>query len=176
MDRNLHAPYIAQVAVTYERQLPGNTTMSLTYSNSRGVRVLRSRNINAPLTGTYNPLDANSGVRPGVGGNVYLYEASGFFRQTQVLANWNTRLNRNLSLLGYYVWGKAYSDSDGAGSFPSNSYNIAGEYGRAGFDVRHRIMLGGNIVAPLGLTFSPLVTASSGMPFNITAGRDLNGD
>jgi hypothetical protein len=176
VDGSLRAPYIAQAAVTYERQLPGNTTMSVTYSNSRGVRVLRSRNINAPLPGTYNPLVASSGVRPAAGGNVYLYEASGFFRQTQVLANWNTRLNRRLSLMGYYVWGKADSDSDGSGSFPSNSYNIAGEYGRAGFDVRHRVMVGGNIVAPLGLTFSPLFTASSGMPFNITAGRDLNGD
>ena len=169
LDHNLRAPYIVQAAITYERQLPGNTTMSVTYSNSRGVRVLRSRNINAPL-------DANSGIRPAAGGNVYLYEASGFFRQTQVLANWNTRVNRKLSLLGYYVWGKAYSDSDGANSFPSNSYDMAGEYGRAGFDVRHRVMVGGSIAAPLGLTFSPLFTASSGMPFNITAGRDLNGD
>ena len=51
-----------------------------------------------------------------------------------------------------------------------------GEYARAGFDVRHRIMVGGNIVAPYGLTLSPLITASSGLPFNITAGNDLNGD
>ena len=168
MDRNLRAPYITQAAFTYERQLPGNTTMSVTYSNSRGVRVLRSRNINAPLPA--------SGNRPATGGNVYEYESSGFFRHNQVLVNWNSRVHRNLSLLGYYAWGKANSDSDGSGSFPANSYDIAGEYTRAGFDVRHRVMLGGNIVAPYGLTLSPLVTASSGLPFNITAGRDLNGD
>ena len=176
IDRNIDAPYIVQAAVTYERSLPGNNTISLTYSNARGVRVLRSRNINAPLPGTYDPSNPNSGIRPAAGGNVYLYESSGFFRQNQLLANWNSRLSRRVTLLGYYVWGKAYSDSDGAGSFPSNSYNVAGEYGRAGFDVRHRMMLGGNINAPFGLILNPLVTASSGMPFNITAGSDLNGD
>jgi hypothetical protein len=93
-----------------------------------------------------------------------------------VLTNWNTRVGRRLSLLGYYVWGKAFSDTDGAGSFPANSYNLAGEYGRAGFDVRHRVMFGGNLVAPYNLMLNPLVTASSGLPFNVTAGRDLNGD
>jgi hypothetical protein len=168
MDGNLHAPYIMQAAFTYERALPGNTTMSVTYSNARGVRVLRSRNINAPLPGW--------GARPFSGGNIYQYESSGFFRQSQVLVNFNSRVSRRVSLLGYYVWGKAYSDSDGAGSFPANSYNLAGEYARAGFDVRHRAMLGGNIVAPYGLMLSPLITASSGLPFNITAGPDLNGD
>ena len=160
MDSNLHAPYIMQAAVTYERQLPGNTTMSFTYSNARGVRTLRSRNINAPLS--------DSRLRPFGPGNIYQYESSGFFRQNQLLLNWNSRVNRRISLLGYYAWGKAFSDSDGAGSFPANSYDITGEYARAGFDVRHRVMVGGNLVAPFGLTFSPLITASSGLPFNVS--------
>ena len=168
MDSNLHAPYIMQAAVTYERQLPGNTTMSFTYSNARGVRTLRSRNINAPLS--------DSLLRPFGPGNIYQYESSGFFRQNQLLLNWNSRVNRRISLLGYYAWGKAFSDSDGAGSFPANSYDITGEYARAGFDVRHRVMVGGNLVAPFGLTFSPLITASSGLPFNVVTGTDLNTD
>ncbi|MBS1856481.1 MAG: TonB-dependent receptor [Acidobacteria bacterium] len=168
VDGNLRSPYIMQAAFTYERALPGNTTMSVTYSNARGVRVLRSRNINAPVPGLL--------LHPFSGGNIYQYESSGFFRQNQVLVNWNSRVTRRVSLLGYYAWGKAYSDSDGPGSFPANSYNLAGEYARAGFDARHRVMLGGSIVAPYGLMLSPLVTASSGLPFNITAGQDLNGD
>ncbi|MCL5744239.1 MAG: TonB-dependent receptor [Acidobacteria bacterium] len=167
-DSNLHAPYIMQAAFTYERQLPGNTTVSVTYSNSRGVRVLRSRNINAPLP--------DSQLRPFGAGNIYQYESSGFFRQDHVLANWNSRINRRVGLLGYYAWGRAFSDSDGPAGFPANSYNIFGEYARAGFDVRHRVMVAGNLIGPFGFTFSPLITASSGLPFNIITGTDLNND
>jgi hypothetical protein len=81
-----------------------------------------------------------------------------------------------LNLFGYYTWSRANSDTDGAGSFPANQYDAAAEYGRAGFDVRHRVLIGGSLLAPYALQFSPFITASSGPPFNITAGQDLNGD
>jgi hypothetical protein len=50
------------------------------------------------------------------------------------------------------------------------------EYGRAGFDVRHRVQFNGSFAAPWGLRLSPLLIATSGRPFNITLGRDINGD
>lgn len=168
LDRNIRSPYVAQFALSVERQLAKSTTLSVTYANSRGVRVLRSRNINAPLP--------SSGIHPFDGGNVYLYESTGFYRQNQLIANINARLNRRLNLFGYYTWSRANSDTDGAGSFPANQYDAAAEYGRAGFDVRHRVFLGGSLLAPYGLQFSPFITASSGPPFNISTGRDLNGD
>jgi Carboxypeptidase regulatory-like domain/TonB dependent receptor len=176
MDKNLRAPYTAQTALTIEHQLPKNTTVSLTYTNLRGVHTLRSRNINAPLPGTYNPLVPDSGSRPYGGGNLYLYESTGTFRQNQFIVNVNARVSPRLSLFGYYVWNKANSDTDGAGSFPANQYDLRTEYGRAGFDVRHRAFVGGSIAAPYGLSLSPFIVASSGGPFNITSGRDLNGD
>jgi hypothetical protein len=45
-------------------QLPFNTTVAITYANSRGLHMLRSRNVNEPLAGTYNPDLAGSGVYP----------------------------------------------------------------------------------------------------------------
>src|SRR5674476_1076722 len=60
----LRAPYILQSAVTIERQLPANTTLALTYTNSHGLHLFRSQDINAPLPGTYNPAVANSGLFP----------------------------------------------------------------------------------------------------------------
>jgi hypothetical protein len=112
LDRSLRSPDTAQFALAVERRLPKNTTLSVTYTNSRGVRMLRSRNINAPLPG--------GGLQPFSGGNVYLYESTGFFRQQQVIANLNARVNRRLNLFGYYTWNRANSDTDGAGSFPAN--------------------------------------------------------
>jgi hypothetical protein len=121
-------------------------------------------------------LAGNTGIRPYPNGSLYLYESSGFFRQNQFIANVNARVNSRLNLFGYYTWNKARSDTDGSGSFPGNQYNLLGEYARAGYDARHRAFLGGSITTIGGLMFSPFLTASSGPPFNITIGQDLNGD
>ena len=176
IDRNVRAPYTAQAALTIERQLPKNATLSLTYTNLRGVHTLLSRDINAPFPGTYNPLVSESGTRPFGGGDIFRYESTGVFRQNQFIVNVNARVNGRLGLFGYYSWNKANSDTDGAGSFPANQYDLGKEYGRAGFDVRHRAFIGGSIAAPYGISLSPFLVASSGGPFNITLGRDLNGD
>jgi hypothetical protein len=53
IDPHLRAPYTIQIAVGVERQVTKNATVSVTYLNSHGVHQLMTRNINAPLPGTY---------------------------------------------------------------------------------------------------------------------------
>ena len=116
-------------------------------------------------------------MRPfGPVGNIYQYESDGLFNQDQVIANFNIRAGTRLSLSGYYSLGFANSNTAGAGSFPMNSYDIAADYGRAAFDVRHRVFLGGTIGLPRGFRISPFMFANSGAPYNVTVGQDLNGD
>ena len=43
-------------------------------------------------------------------------------------------------------------------------------------DTRHRFMLAGSLMTRWGVRLSPFITARSGSPFNITTGRDNNGD
>ena len=50
------------------------------------------------------------------------------------------------------------------------------EYGRASGDIRHRFVMTGNIRAPWGISLNPFIIVQSGRPFNITLGRDINGD
>ncbi|MCC6364297.1 MAG: TonB-dependent receptor [Bryobacterales bacterium] len=174
---SLRAPYLMQSAVSFERQLPFNTTMAVTYANSHGLRMLRSRDTNAPLPGSYDPEVAGSGVYPlGRRGLVVQMESSGRYNQNQMILNVNSRVNSNLSLTGSYAYGRAMSDTDGLGTFPANPYSMQGEYGPAGIDVRHRVSLSGTINAKWGIRFNPLLTANTGPPFDITAGRDLFGD
>jgi len=177
VDNDIRAPYIAQAAIGVERQLPRNTTIASTFTYSRAVHLLLNRNINAPLPGTYDPTVSSSGVRPyGDIGNIFLYESSGEMNQKQWITNLNTRLSRGVSLFTYYTLGYANSNTDGSGSSPSNPYNLAEEWGRAAIDTRHRFVLGGSVAAPWALRFSPFIIARSGTPFDITTGRDLNGD
>jgi len=174
---DLRSPSVVQGAIGLERQLPKNITVAVTYTHSHGVHILRSRNINAPLPGTYDPENPLSGLRP-FGGteNIYQYESSGVFNQKQLITNFNARVSPKFSLFGFYMLNRAHSNTDGAGSFPANQYDLRTEYGRAAFDIRQRFFMGGSVSLPFGLRISPFLRASSGRPFDIVVGRDLNGD
>lgn len=172
----LEAPYVLQSALGIERQLPGNMTLSVNYTNSHGLHQLLSRNINAPLLGTYTGV-AGSGVYPyGPVGPIYEQESGGLYNQNQLVTNINSRLNRNVSLYGFYVLSYAKSNTDGINTYPANQYNMAGEYGPAATDIRHRGSIGGSIVAPWNLRFSPLIVVQSGAPFDIYTSQDVYGD
>ena len=163
----LHAPRTTQLAFSIERQLPYKTTFSATYVYSNTGRLLRSRNINAPV----------GGVRPiPTSGNIFQYESTGRFNQHQLLLNFRSNLSERVSIFGNYALGKAKSDSDGVGTFPANQYDVTGEYGDASVDIRHRFVFGSNIKAPLGIDLSPFFTFRSGVPFNIITGTDNNAD
>jgi hypothetical protein len=174
---SLTAPYSYQASLSVERQLPRRTTFSATFLKARYIHLLRSRNINAPLPGTFDPNDPASAVRPVAGsGNILSFESSGWLNQTQLILNLNSRLHPNVSFFSTYTLNRSRSDTNGATWFPSDSYDLADEYGRSTLDVRHRISFGGSFSLPWSVSLSPLLIARSGLPFNITTGRDTNGD
>lgn len=175
---DIEAPYTIQSVISVERQLPRNFTLALSYINARTNHLLRVRNINTPLPGTYDFRDPRSGVRPfGFGMNVFEYESSGRFRQNQFIVNLSHRLSRTATINAFYVLGKSMSDTDGAGTSPANPYDLTGEYGRSSQDVRHRFVVNGSFRLPWNVSLNPFVIVTSGRPFNITLGRtDLNGD
>jgi hypothetical protein len=181
---DIRAPYTMQTAFSVERQLPYRVTLSVSYIGARTLHTLRSRNVNAPLvdpaTGRL-PLDAAGRpviVRPNPArGNVYQFESSGVFNQHQLVVNVNNRFGRAFTLFGNYTLNFAKSDTDFASNFPADQYDLSGEYGNSAQDQRHRVFVGGSINAlPWGLRLNPMLVANSGRPFNITVGRDLNGD
>ena len=172
----LRAPYIVQSAASVERQLPFKTTLAITYANARGLHMLRSRDINAPLPGTFDPLVPGSGVFPsGRPGPVFLMESSGLYNQNQLVASVNSTFNKDVSLSASYVLNYARSDTDGLGTFPAKPYDFTGEYGPAATDVRHRVSVNGTISTRWNVRFSPFLIAQSGAPFDITVGRPLYG-
>ncbi|HWZ97232.1 MAG TPA: carboxypeptidase regulatory-like domain-containing protein [Candidatus Dormibacteraeota bacterium] len=175
VDSNLKTPYTMQGGVTLERQLSKSANIAVTYLNSRGVHSLLTRNINAPVGPTFDPKDVAE--RPfGNLDNIYQYEGAGIFKQNQMIVNGSVRIGQKVSLFGYYSLSYANSDTGGVSSFPTNQFNVAQDYGRAAFDVRDRIFLGGSISMPYQFRLSPFLIASSGSPFNVTLGQDLNGD
>ena len=166
MSSSLRAPYIIQSSATLERQLPWNTTLAVTYTNSHGLHQLLTNDINAPLGGLF-PL--------GQPNPVFLMQSSGLYNQNQLVVNLNARVNPAFSLFGFYVLNRAMSNTDGLGTSPANPYNFSGEYGPAATDVRHRATIGGSINMRWNVRLNPFVVVQSGIPFDITTGTDLYG-
>jgi Carboxypeptidase regulatory-like domain len=177
-NNSLHAPYIAQSAISLERQLNKVTNLSVSYLNSIGNDQLLTNNINSPTNfGDFYPYYMNpaAATRPVPNENIYEYESNAIFRQNQLFVQSRIMAGARLTLFAYYVLNYANSDTSGANSFPSNPFNIMEDYGRASFDIRNRFFLGGSVALPWGLRFSPFMIASSGSPYNITLSEDLIG-
>ncbi len=178
IDPNLRAPYVMQTGASLERQLTKSANLTVTYLNTRGVHSLLVSNINAPEPGTYPPGDPfnPAAIRPfGNVGNMFEYQSDGVFRQKQLIVNSNIRVGTKFSLFGFYVLNYADSDTAGPSSFSSNPYDLGQDYGRAAFDIRHRVFFGGTMSLPHAFRLSPFLIAQSGPPFNITVPTDLSG-
>jgi hypothetical protein len=165
----LRTPYIMQVGATIERQLTKYANVSATYLNSRGVHQF--------YTNFTNP-----GQQPAAPIN-YEYASGGIFKQNQLIVNSRVQMGSSLSLWGYYTLNYANSDTSGAGYIPSipcleagspgagTPCGITEDYGRASFDTRHRVFVGGSVGLPAGFRVSPFLVAWSGSPFNIVTGQ-----
>jgi hypothetical protein len=173
---NLHAPYIAQTAVSVERQVTKIVNVTVSYLNSYGNDQFYTNNINTP-TGIVYPyyLNPGTGTRAVPDANVYQYQSGAIFRQNQLFVQSNIRAGARLTLFAYYVLNYANSDTSGVSSFPSNPFNVMQDYGRASFDTRNRFFLGGSIGLPWGMRLSPFLIATSGSPYNVTLSQDLIG-
>jgi hypothetical protein len=81
---------------------------------------------------------------------------------------------RQLMVFGFYALSYGMTDAEGQAADP---YRLRAEWGPSTYaDVRHRVVIGGSIPLPLRFSAAPFVIASSGAPYNITTGRDTNGD
>ena len=176
VDPRLRADYSIQSAIGVERQLPRNTTASLTYTNTHAEHYLQTVPINAPLPGTFNPslpLGANNGVFPYgyAAGNIFEYESGGVLRQSILMATVSTRFSKNVSLYANYQ----LTYANDLPSTPTNPYNFQQDYGRSPLDRRHNLQLFGSILAPAAIRLAPFITIRSGGPYDVLAGADLYG-
>jgi hypothetical protein len=172
----LRSPYIMMAGIGVDKPLGKYASISANYMYSRGEHLFLTRNVNAPLPGTYNPDDPTSGTRPlGTDENVYQFDSEGASGRNRLILNGNIHA-KNFGLFGFYGLSKVDSNTAGASTFPSNSYDLHEDYGRASYDIRSRMFLGGFIRLPGNINFNPFLIYQSSSPFNITVGEDLNGD
>jgi hypothetical protein len=180
---DFQAPTFVMTAINIERQLPSKFTLFAVAFNYRGKHLLRVRNINAPLPGTYDPSNPSSAVRPfGGPGDIYYYESSANFNDYRFFGGVRRQMSKGFSVFANFGSGRGKTDTDCifgsiANCFPSDSYDVSNEYSRVSFIPSANFFFGGTLILPkLKLNFNPFVIYSSGRPFNIITGRDTNGD
>jgi hypothetical protein len=173
---SFHAAYALNNSIGLDRTIGKIGTLSVTYNYNRGVHVLLTRNINAPLPGTYLATEAASGKRP-LGGtqNIYQYESTGVWRQSRLATNFFIHTGPRFNLYGSYTLRFDSTDAN-SGGFVSNQYDVGADFGRSPGDVRHTLVVGTNCPLPFGIHFYSYARAASGAPFSIVVGQDLNGD
>jgi hypothetical protein len=180
---DFQSPSLVMAVVNFERQLPYKFTLVAVAFNYSGRHLLRLRNINAPLPGTFDPSAPENSVRPlGNSGDVYYYESSANFNDTRFYLGLRRQVGRGFTMFANFGVGKGMTDTECAfgalvACFPANSYDLTGEYARAAFIPGRNFVFGSNYTLPkLKLTLNTLIFASSGRAFDIVTGRDTNGD
>jgi hypothetical protein len=164
VDSGIKAARTYQSSIGLDRQINKALKLSAVYLNGRGTHLSRSRDINAPIGGMFPYGDSQ--LR-------YLTESTGFSRtqQIQVAPSINYK---KMFLFGFYALSYGKTDAEGQ---PADPYNVRAEWGPSTFsDVRHRMVVGTSLPLPWKISVSPFLMVSSGAPYNITTGRDTNGD
>jgi outer membrane receptor protein involved in Fe transport len=167
---DVQLPNTMQFSVGVERQLAPKTTLSVNYVGTRAVKQLRSRDANAPLPPGF-------AARPDPRINVLReIESAGRVEANALEVNLRGDLGKRVNGIVQYVFGRTMADTSGVNWYPANSFAPSGEWGRADTDRRHQFNLLGTATLHRWANFGLSLSLLSGIPFNITTGRDENGD
>jgi hypothetical protein len=165
---DLQVPADVRASLSIERTLPWNISVDAAYDYERGRHQMRTRDINAPLSGETERPDPTEG-------NMLQLESTARARSHGLRLGFRQRLkfmNYNAS----YTLSSAHDDGDGAFARPMNNYDPGLDWGRSRFNQRHRYTFTVNLQAPLGTLFTVRGIGNSGSPYTITTGVDDNDD
>lgn len=162
----LEMPYQHQASISVERQLRSNVSASVSYQMLRGRNQFRARDINTPV----------DGVRPDpTVGIVTEFDSDGRSESDRLSFQMRVQVPQRMFFNVNYTLGQSKS-FNGATALPSNSLNPEIDWGPSGQDVRHQLQGQGQLQLPFGFRAMVQVVARSGPAYNLTTGRDDNGD
>lgn len=169
--------YTALLNVTVNKRLPKGLTLNFTFSRGEAFRRSITQNINAPLAGTFDPRDPSTAVRPfGNVGNIYETRSLGNGKNNRYSLNLSFPQNNKFFASLRYSFGRLSDNAVGSSGSPFDPYDFSQEFASGSFDGVHNV--GGFYSFALTKTFSVTgdFSINTGTRFNITTGRDTNGD
>jgi hypothetical protein len=169
----------SRVSVGVDHAFSPKVRAGVTYAHVDGSGLLRGLNENTPLDGARpNPVFGN--IVEVIGDGSSKQNTMNTFLQVMVsppspnpskqLWNWK-RTNFGIN----YNWGRVRNNTDGAFSVPTTG-RIADDWGPAGNDVRNRLNAFFGTQALRNFNANLNFSMSTGTPYTIRSGVDLNGD
>lgn len=169
----LQTLYSLNISKKLPRKFSLNTTISYVKSFRQGV----TRNVNAPLAGTFNLSTPNKAIYPLGKGTGIVYETLSIGNQERV--RFSTTLNfpntKTFSGAITYVNNYAKNDITNGSSSPTDPYDFGNEFSLS-TNVGQSVFFYSSLKLPFGVEIFSNFSYSSGNRFNIITGRDTNGD
>jgi len=164
----LTQPTIHQASLGWERAYGQWGNIRADYMMTRATDVLRSVNVNAPVSGVRPDSSAGNITQIGSIGE----RASDRFSVGAMVRVPNRRIMGNVT----YQYATTRNHADSPLALPSDSTNPNADWGPSSIDIRHRVFLMANTPLLDGLRASVQAQYSSAPPYSITTGLDNNGD
>ena len=181
-------PYSQQASVGIERELTSHLSAGVSYLMNRGSKLLRARNTNLRIVGENEFGPAFGPIDPRILQNNQV-ESSGSSIYHGMTATLSKRFSDFHQFQVSYTLSKAIDDTVDfiTDLEAANQLDLRAERSLSAFDQRQRLVVSGVYVSPFDrgfgagkaladLTVSPILTVSSGHPFNLLLGFDANGD
>jgi hypothetical protein len=189
-------PYSAQANLSIERLISKDVTARADYLFTRGIHLLRTRNINLlpPLAGTDGRTLFGSGRVESQFDAIDLLESSSSSTYHGLTLSVNKRLSDEFELMASYTFSKTIDDASDFDEQPQNPFNLRAERGLSRQDVRNRLVVNSLFDLPIGedendkgksqtqqdliskvfghIEAAPIFTLSSGRPVNVLTGTD----
>jgi outer membrane receptor protein involved in Fe transport len=166
---DLRTPYLHQFNVNVQRQIGPSRLVEVGYVGSRGRNLIAGRDLNQPAA---SPQPLNLRPNP-LFGDITFIESRARSRYDSLQVRFEQHLVRGLSMLASYALGKSEDDasaffpSGGDPNFPQDSNNLAAEWARSNFDVRHRASISLAQSLPWAMQVTGVITLQSGRPFTV---------
>ena len=177
LGEELDTPYASQFNLTVGKKLPKGYSLNFTASRNQTYRSAFTTNINAPLAGTFNPLNPAAAIRPfGNSGNIYETDSIGRSRSMRYSLSLGLPNSEKISGSLSYSFTKAKSNVVSGSGSPFDPYDFSQEFAPTPFDGVHTVGGYMSFSLPFGFSTFSDFSMSTGRRFNIFTGRDANGD
>ncbi len=155
----IELPWTFQYSAGVEQQLFKTATLSIMYYGSES-RMFRSRDVNAPMAPLYL-------TRPDPAyGQIRQIDTSARQHGDSLQLTLRGRVTRWFNGQVQYTLSRTMNDSGGLNWFPANDDNLSGEWARANFDRRHRLLLLGTVSPGDAWNIGVALTVESGLPYS----------
>ncbi len=165
LEPNLAMPYVQQWNVNVQRQLPGQTLLTVAYVGTKGVHLRDEVDLNQPRPGP--GAVASRRPYPFFGSIIDTkFRANSVFHGLQ--ASFEKRYSKGLSFQSSYSWGHAIDDAALFGGDHQDMLNLRADRGNSPYDIRHSFLFSFNYELPFA-------RESKGLTAALARGWQLNG-